>query len=360
MPPLVVAAKAIPNSLKAEQLHEYSVNIIKGLVGRKIKVVSYSCDGTETERAVQRLLKERATHRIQYKIKHPVPSLPDLVIIIAVIDGQVVVMIQDSKHALKTSRNNLFTGAKLLTLANHVAMYAYARDLAFGTDSPLYHRDVEKTDRQDDNAATRITSSGAVVYIAKYHPDRLGFIIYLFIFGELVDAYQNRKISHLERIKMALRARFFCEMWRSFLRAAGYSESRHYISREFSDIMQTLVDGLISLVIVYRDHLGDEIYPLMPWLHSSETCEHLFAECRKLIKDFTFLDFLYMIPRLTILIRMAVKLGHTTSPNARASGYAHTYFDPEDMNTKVLLEFPTDAEIETAAKALSIGPLMTI
>jgi len=175
---------------------------------------------------------------------------------------------------------------------------------------------VEKTDRQDDNAATRITSSGAVAYIAKYHPDRLGFVIYLFIFGELVDAYQNRKISHLERIKMALRARFFCEMWRSFLHAAGYSESRHYISREFSDIMQTLVDGLISLVIVYRDHLGDEIYPLMPWLHSSETCEHLFAECRKLIKDFTFLDFLYMIPRLTILIRMAVKLGHTTSPNA--------------------------------------------
>ena|SRR5882762_3283629 len=145
MPPLVVVAKAIPNNLKAEQLHEYSVKIIKGLVRRKIKVVSYSCDGTETERAVQRLLKEQATHCIQYKIKHPVPGLPDLVIIIAVIDGQVVIMIQDSKHALKTSRNNLFTGAKLLTLANHVAMYAYARDLAFGTDSPLWRKPTDRT-----------------------------------------------------------------------------------------------------------------------------------------------------------------------------------------------------------------------
>jgi len=217
MPPLILAAKAIPNSLKAEQLHEYSVNIIKGLVGKNIKVVSYSCDGTETERVVQRLLKEHASDRIKYKIKHPVPGFPDLEIVIAMIDGQVVIMIQDSKHALKTSRNNLFTGAKLLTVANHVAMYAYARDLAFGPDSPLYHRDVEKTDRQDDNAATRITTSGAIAYIAKYHPDRLGFIIYLFIFGELVDAYQNRKIPHLERIKMALRAKFFCEMCRSFL-----------------------------------------------------------------------------------------------------------------------------------------------
>jgi hypothetical protein len=47
---------------------------------------------------------------------------------------------------------------------------------------------------------------------------------------------------------------------------------------------------------------------------------------------------------------MAVKLGHTTSPNARASGYAHTYFDAEDMNIKILSEFPTDVEIERAAK----------
>jgi hypothetical protein len=103
-------------------------------------------------------------------------------------------------------------------------------------------------------------------------------------------------------------------------------------------------------VIVYQDHLGNKIYPLMPWLHSSETCKHLFAECRKLIKDFTFLDFLYMIPRLMILICMAVKLSHTTSPNAPASGYVHTYFDPEDMDTKILSEFPSDTQIEMAAK----------
>jgi hypothetical protein len=88
-----VAAKAIPNSLKAEQLHEYSVNIIKGLIGKKIKVMSYSCDGTETEWAVQRLLIAWATDHIKYKIKHPVPGHPDLKIIIAIVDGQVVIMI---------------------------------------------------------------------------------------------------------------------------------------------------------------------------------------------------------------------------------------------------------------------------
>lgn len=104
-------------------------------------------------------------------------------------------MIEDLKHALKTAHNNLFTGAKLLTLGNHVAMYAYACNLAFGSNSPLYHHDVEKTDQQDGNVATRITSSGAVAYLTKYHPDRLGFIIYLFVFSKLVDAYQNPKNS---------------------------------------------------------------------------------------------------------------------------------------------------------------------
>lgn len=312
--------------------------------------MSYSCDSTETEQAAQHLLKEWPADHITYEIKHPVLGLPDHEIIIAIIDSQVVIMIQDLKHGLKTSWNNLFTGVKLLTLGNHIAMYAYAHDLAFGPDSPLYYWDMEKTNRQDDNAATCITSSGAVVYLAKYHPDHLGFIIYLFIFGELVDAYQNWKILQVEHIKMALQARFFCKMWQSFLKAAGYSESQCYISHEFTDIMWILVDGLISLVIIYRDHLGSNIYLLMPWLHSSETCKHIFAECRKLIKDFTFLDFLYMIPRLTILICTMVKLGHTTSPNAWASRYAHTYFDPEDTDTKILSEFSTDREIEQAAQ----------
>ena len=69
-------------------------------------------------------------------------------------------MIQDSNHGLKTSRNNLFTGAKLLTLGSHIAMYQYVRQAAFEAGRPLYHRDVKKTDRQDDNAAIRIHSVG--------------------------------------------------------------------------------------------------------------------------------------------------------------------------------------------------------
>jgi hypothetical protein len=345
-----LAAKAIPNDLSAADLLPLSLDLIKGLIARGLMVVSYSNDGTTTERNVQKLIIKSADFRYPYRIKHPVPGYDDLIITIAAINGQLIVMIQDSNHGLKTSRNNVFTGAKLLTLGSHIAMYQYARQAAFEAGSPLYHRDVEKTDRQDDNAAIRIHSGAHIGWLAKHHPELLGQLVYLFINGELIDAYQNRKIPHIERIKMVLRTKFFYEMWKAFLKKAGYAESRHFVSREFEDIIGILIDGLISLVVVYRDHMDGEVFPLMPWLHSSETCEHAFAECRKLIKDFTYLDFIYMIPRLLILIRAAVKLGHTGNSKSQASGYNHTYFDPEDMDIAVLSIFPTDSDIANAAR----------
>ncbi|KAH7903227.1 hypothetical protein BJ138DRAFT_1020967, partial [Hygrophoropsis aurantiaca] len=233
-------------------------------------------------------------------------------------------------------------------------MYSDVRDVALEEGGPLYHRDVEKLDRQDDNAAARLFLAATLEYTSAQHPDRIGLIVYLFVFGELVDAYQNRHIGHKERIHMVLRAKFFLELWQAFLKVSHYAENRHFISHEAVDIMKYLVDGLISLVLVYRDHLGDTTHPLCPWLHSSEACEHVFAECRKLVKDFTFLDFIYMIPRLHVLIRTAVQQCHSTDPRARASGYAHTYFDNSGADLAQLAIFPTDEEIDECA-ALALG-----
>jgi hypothetical protein len=133
----LVVVKVIPNNLKANELLPYSLDLVSGLIAQNIKVVSYVCDGTDVERSMQRLMKESATIRFTYTIKHLLLGFSDLQIFIAVIEGQPVVMIQDSKHGLKTTRNNLFTSTKLFMLENHVAMYGYARDIAFGARSPL-------------------------------------------------------------------------------------------------------------------------------------------------------------------------------------------------------------------------------
>ena len=62
-------------------------------------------------------------------------------------------MVQDSKHGLKTFRNNLFSGAQALSFGNYISIYSTICQIAFKPASPLYHQDVEKLDRQDDNAA---------------------------------------------------------------------------------------------------------------------------------------------------------------------------------------------------------------
>lgn len=341
---MIVAAEAIPNDLPASKLYPKSLAVIQGLKSHGIDIVSYACDGTQVERTVQNSLVSQAPKTISYQV--PDPEGKDYSISLPMFGDSPVVMIQDSKHALKTMRNNLFSGARALVLGNHLAMYSHARDLAFTEidGHPLYHRDVEKMDRQDDNAATRLFSAAALNFVREHHADRLGFSVYLFVMGEVVDAYQSRTISHSERLRMVFRCRYFLRLWRRFLQAGRYPETKYYISREANDILEKLVAGLLGLIYVYRDKFQGR-YPLLPWLHSTEICEHVFAECRKLIKDFTHLNFLFMNVRLHTLLRASLSLARGTDPKARANGYSHAYLDPETARIESLAVFPSDEEV---------------
>ena len=61
---MILLGMAIPDNLDAPLLTGYSHQIIDGLSKRGIHVVSYSCDGTETERSVQRLLTSRSESQV--------------------------------------------------------------------------------------------------------------------------------------------------------------------------------------------------------------------------------------------------------------------------------------------------------
>ena len=279
---MIVAAEAIPDNLSVETLYPKSRDIIEGLKRHGLNVVSYACDGTQVERSIQDKLVSSAKSTISIRIPDPDPTEDsDYIIQIPMFGpgpGSPVVMVQDSKHSLKMFRNNLFSGARALVLGNHVAMYSQVRSIAFGDPpGPIYRRDVEKMDRQDDNAATRLFTAETLDFITKHHPTWLGLAVYLFFMGEVVDAYQGRTLSHLERIKMVLWYHYFLQLWKRFLHSAGYT-TIYCISREAQDIAKKLIDGLLALIYVHRDHYGGE-YPLLLWLHATEICEHMFAEC---------------------------------------------------------------------------------
>jgi len=349
--PILLAVLPISDSENHETLLPHLRKVFRGLIKENIQVVSYSCDGTELERKIQWGILNEAGDRLKYTIKSPRQGMPDTTVTIPIIDGQPISLLQDSKHALKTLRNNLFSGARLLTLGNYTMLYATIRDLAFASGSPLYRRDVEKLDRQDDNAASRLFSADTLSYLASHYPDRVGETVYLFIFGDLIDAYQNRSIPHRERVKMLLRARYFLDSWERFLERTGYKRHLHFLSREAIDILRQVIEGLLGLIYIYRDHLRNpnDINPLLPWLHSTEQCEHIFGEARRIVMDFCFLDFIYMIPKLRVTIREAM-LRARADPRATASGYSHTHFNSRGLDIPTLATFPSDDEINTAAK----------
>lgn len=101
-------------------------------------------------------------------------------------------------------------------------------------------------------------------------------------------------------------------------------------------------------MIVHHDHVIG-LAPLIPWLHSSEACEHVFGEAHQVVKDFTLLDFIYMVPKLHIRLRQAILCALASDPKAHASGYCHTYFDYTGINLQALVMYPSDNEINEAA-----------
>jgi hypothetical protein len=197
----------IANNAKDHKLLSITTSILDGLLDANVNVVLLACNETEVERSIHCLLMRVPGVWVFMKtINNPVPNAPNTNIMWIEYQGHMIALMQDLKYALKTFRNNLFSGARLLVFGNFATFYQHICQIAFEEGLPLYHRDVKKLDRQDNNTATRLFSSGLVQYIVVHYPSYVGEIVFLFVFGELVDAYQNRHISHYKRIKMVLRA----------------------------------------------------------------------------------------------------------------------------------------------------------
>ncbi|KAF8990887.1 hypothetical protein BDQ17DRAFT_1433488 [Cyathus striatus] len=92
-------------------------------------------------------------------------------------------------------------------------------------------------------------------------------------------------------------------------------------------IMQIIMEGLVGLIIIYCNYVTGDRIPLLPWYHSTEACEHTFGKAWSIVKDFTYLDFLYMVPKLNVRMHKAVLGAKISDPNKTAGGYCHTYFD---------------------------------
>jgi hypothetical protein len=341
----------IGSKVKGAELARWQLTLMKGLISRGFRISSSGGDGAAVERECQRLTAA-ASRVMEYRIKHPDTDYPDIIVTVWELDGNVWAEIQDAKHGRKTFRNNASSGACGLVLGDVVVYFGQIYGLAMEPDSPMYPRDVnQKRDRMDDPATARLFSADTLAQAAQDPEKNLGLVVYLLVFGDFIDAYQSRTLSHHERAKIAIRTHLFLQTWRSFLLKAGYSESRHFISKEAFAISEILVNGLLGLILIHRDHLGDNPTPLLPWFNASEPNEHTFAGLRDISKDFTFQEAVLIVPKLRA--KMQASVHARPDPAAykkQASGYCHTYFTSEDIDFALLGQYPTDVELSTAYK----------
>lgn len=289
--PIIIAAVARGNSDDASAFTKMHFELMDMLHAAHLYPISHAADGTEVERTTQRDIEARASDYRKYSITTPIPAL-NINTRIYYHDGHPFVLVQDSSHARKTARNQLFSGARLLAPGRWTIYFAQLREFVMTRLVPLFQRDVVKVDKQDDRAAAQLFSAQALQHHLDLFPSHPALSIYLFVLSKLIDAWQNRSVLHIERIQMVLRAQFCLMAWRHFVKThPAYSLNIHFISLESFDIFRTLCDSLISLVILYRKHYP--AYPLLLWLHSTEGVEHVFGLLRQLKKDFSYIDMLY-------------------------------------------------------------------
>ncbi|KAA1468573.1 hypothetical protein DENSPDRAFT_814932 [Dentipellis sp. KUC8613] len=350
IPPILLAAVARGSKDSAESLAELHMHLLQLLHNEGIYPVSYAADGTEVERSLQRLITTSRTSSYAFSIPNNVPGCR-LDYLVPLFDHRPSVAVQDSKHGGKTARNQLLSGARALALGNHTINYKQVRNLSQHPMGSLFVRDVERLDRQDDRAAQRLLSSEALSCVLKYFcPESNGLGVYLFVLGELYDAWQNRNLDHATRANMVIRARFFLMAWRSHIEAHPHHRTHiHFISHESFDIFLRLCDSLIELIAVYRRFYPT--YPLLPWLHSTEVCEHIFGMLRQLKKDFNYSDMLYLEPKLRSLMLGAFQgLSPEEKANQTAAGYHHTYYHAPDLDLAALMSWPSDEDFADASK----------
>ncbi|CAG8730939.1 10088_t:CDS:2, partial [Cetraspora pellucida] len=102
----------------------------------------------------------------------------------------------------------------------------------------------------------------------------------------------------------------------------------------------------ILLIISYCDYYNS--YPLLPWLHGSEGCEHFFGLCRQINNDFTFSDLLYMVPKVSYIYKayMNSTLNEVMKDKTSGVGYITHYNTGTLAETiNVLRQWPSNDDL---------------
>ncbi|PKB95297.1 hypothetical protein RhiirA5_262239, partial [Rhizophagus irregularis] len=150
-PPVVIALIANNGSDNMSTITSFHQELLTQIAPQlNLPILSIGLDGAIVEFKAQVAIQSYSTdEQLTFKnnklgVNFSCPIFPNV--------GPVI-RVQDPKHAKKTSRNAIMSGARLLTLGSSTARFEQLLKLSNLSNSVMYHHDVIKLDRQDDGVA---------------------------------------------------------------------------------------------------------------------------------------------------------------------------------------------------------------
>lgn len=352
IPPRLIATMPLRSKVTRPELRLWHDAVEAKLAAHDLHHTTYNVDGATIERGLTHDLHNEAVaagRTQKWTYLHPKDGETPLLLQAPVLaNGKPRLIGTDGKHLKKNGRGSATSGARVITMGRYILHYGQLAELAESPNSPLLRSDIIGVDKQDDRACARLFSA-AVIEQTRNHQTlqhEIAVILFLWYLGETVDGQQSRTLGHDERLRMLWRAKFFFEGWCKYvLDHPHYSVNTHFITRELYDIITIFVDAMITMILVHRDFFPD--IPLLLWMSSTEVCEHFFGCARKIQKDFTFVEWILMVPKLTLLMMGEMKTkGTQTKSSEHRSGYHHFWHNSKNADYVNLTTYPTDATVQ--------------
>ena len=84
-------------------------------------------------------------------------------------------------------------------------------------------------------------------------------------------------------------------------------------------------------------------------MYGSKACKHVFGDPKKIMPDFTLLDFFHIVPKIKYMHLTAYQRNiKTPKPSKAGSGYSIEVTKKKDVNLTVLRTWPSDDDLSEA------------
>lgn len=207
-------------------------------------------------------------------------------------EDQVPFFVQDTVHIATKMRNQLLTTIKVPTkLPMGPNLYIQIKHLNFllrnfSKDQHCLTATVlNPIDKQNFKSVLRMCNEKVTQLLAAHVPHSEGTIKFLEMTRDIIDAYTNRHLSPLERIRKIWGAVFVLRIWRKYVAASHKLRTdKNFITTNCYACIEMNAHSLVLIMLHLRRLNSPQLF--LPFLYQSQACESTFRKIRSMSSVF--------------------------------------------------------------------------